>query len=164
MNKKVIVAIIIIIAVTCVIVGTIYYSESTKTAPMKTVETKAFKFNTTPDDNWTFYKDHEDGYSYKNDEINQSKIRFYTDSMEKMDTVSQLDSIGWKKLSNDNLTSDVLLYESHFDNENPVTDSVHNYYSAFKPLSNGGYVHVSSMDLNRTITIVNAIESVNTGV
>ena len=33
------------------------------------------KFNTTLDDNWTFYKDHDDGYSYKNDAINQSKIR-----------------------------------------------------------------------------------------
>lgn len=129
---------------------------------MKTVETKAFKFNTTLDDNWTFYKDHDDGYSYKNDAINQSKIRYYTGSID--DIFSQIAYVGWKQIDNENLTSDAYLYESHFDNEVASGDSYHTYYSAFKPLSNGGYVHVSSMDLNRTITIVNAIESINTGV
>ncbi len=161
MNKKVIAIIIIVIAVICAIVGALYYYESTKPIPMKTVETQSFKFNTTVDDNWTFYMDHDNGYSYKNYEINHSCIRFFTKSMEDMNTLQQLENIGWKKLSYENLSSDTLLYESHFDNEVPVSESTHNYYSAFKPLSNGGYVHVSSMDLNRTVTIVNAIESID---
>lgn len=158
-SKKLIAIILIIIAVICTVVGALYYYESTKPT-MKTIETKSFKFNTSLDDNWTFYKDHDDGYSYKNDGINQSKIRYYANSMDEMGTLAQLDSVGWERLSNDNLSSDILLYESHFDNEVPVSESTHDYYSAFKPLSNGGYVHVSSMDLNRTITIVNAIEAI----
>ena len=126
---------------------------------MKTIETKSFKFNTTLDDNWTFYKDHDDGYSYKNDAVNQSKIRYYTGPID--DVFSQVEYVGSKKLSNDNLTSNAYLYESHFDNENPVSDSYHKYYSAFLKLNNGGYVHVSSMDLNRTVTITNAIDESN---
>lgn len=162
MNKKLIVTIIILtILVICAVVGTRYYIESS-TPKIKTVETKAFKFNTTIDDNWTFYKDHDDGYSYKNDEINQSKIRYFTGSIDNI--FSQIESVGWKRLSNDNLSSGIYLYESHFDNEVASDNSYHDYYSAFKPLSNSGYVHVSSMDLNRTITIANAIESINTGV
>jgi len=162
MNKKLIAGIIILIAIICAVVGVLYYYETTKPVPMKTIETKAFKFNTTLDDNWTFYKDHDDGYSYKNDEINQSKIRYYTGPID--DIFSQIEYVGWKQIDNENLTSDAYLYESHFDDEIASGDSYHNYYSAFKPLANGGYVHVSSLDLNRTITIVNAIESIDTGV
>lgn len=162
MNKKLITGIIILIAIICAVVGALYYYETTKPVPMKTIETKAFKFNTTLDDNWTFYKDHDDGYSYKNDEINQSKIRYYTGPID--DIFSQIEYVGWKQIDNENLTSDAYLYESHFDDEIASGDSYHNYYSAFKPLANGGYVHVSSLDLNRTITIVNAIESIDTGV
>ena len=158
MNKKLIAGIIILIAIICAVVGVLYYYETTKPVPMKTIETKAFKFNTTLDDNWTFYKDHDDGYSYKNDEINQSKIRYYTGPID--DIFSQIEYVGWKQIDNENLTDGVYLYESHFDDEIASGDSYHNYYSAFKPLANGGYVHVSSLDLNRTITIVNAIESV----
>ena len=156
--------ILILIATIIVIAGVIVFnafsSDIFNNEPqMKTVETKAFKFNTTLDDNWTFYKDHDNGYSYKNDAINQSKIRYYASSID--DVFSQVEYVGWKKLSNDNLTSNAYLYESHFDNENPVSDSYHNYYSAFLKLNNGGYVHVSSMDLNRTVTITNAIDESN---
>jgi hypothetical protein len=126
---------------------------------MKTIETKSFKFNTSLDDNWTFYKDHDDGYSYKNDAINQSKIRYYTGAIS--DVFTQAEYVGWKPLHPDNLSEDIYLYESHFDNEVPVGESYHNYYSAFLELKNGGYVHVSSMDLNRTLTIVKAIDDAN---
>lgn len=162
MESKNIILILIatIIVIAGVIVADVYLlGMFTDNGPeMKTVETKAFKFNTTIDDNWTFYKDHDDGYSYKNDEINQSKIRYYTGSID--DIFSQISYVGWKQIDNENLTDGVYLYESHFDDEIASDDSYHTYYSAFKPLANGGYVHVSSLDLNRTITIVNAIESV----
>ena len=156
----ILILIVIIIIISGLIIANVLLSN--QEPEVKTVETKAFKFNTTLDDNWTFYKDHDDGYSYKNDEINQSKIRYFTGSIDSI--FSQIESVGWKRLSDDNLNPGIYLYESHFDNEVASDDSYHEYYSAFKPLSNGGYVHVSSMDLNRTITIVNAIESINTGV
>lgn len=161
MNKKVMAIIIILIAVICAIVGVLYYYESTKPIPMKTVETQSFKFNTTLNDNWTFYKDHEYGYSYHNPDINDSRIMYYNNSMEDQGFFEQIEAIGWKQLHEDNVSSDVYLYESHFDGDTAVADSTHNYYSAFKSLDNGGYVHVSSLDLNRTITIVNAIESID---
>ena len=160
-SKNIIIILIItIIVIAGAIVFTIFSSDMFNNEPqMKTIETKAFKFNTTLNDNWTFYKDHEDGYSYKNDAINQSKIRYYTGSID--DVFSQAESIGWKKLSNNNLTSNAYLYESHFDNEIASSDSYHNYYSAFLELKKGGYVHVSSLDLNRTLTITNAIDEAN---
>lgn len=157
--------ILILIATIIIFGGLIAYAlledTSNPEPQMKTVETKAFKFNTTPDDNWTFYLDHDDGYSYKNDDVNQSKIRYYSKSFEEMGTYDQLDEIGWKKLNISGVGPNVLLYESHFDNEEASSDSYHNYYSAFLELKHGGYVHVSSMDLNRTVTIVNAINEAN---
>lgn len=152
--------ILILIATIIVIAGVIVFnafsSDIFNNEPqMKTVETKSFKFNTTLNDNWTFYKDHDDGYSYKNDAINQSKIRYYTGDINTV--FSQIESVGWKQLHPQNLSSNIYLYESHFDNEIASSNSYHNYYSAFMELNNGGYVHVSSMDLNRTVTIVNAI-------
>lgn len=161
MTSKNIILILIatIIVIAGAIAATVFLPNMQNEPQIKTIETKAFKFNTTLDDNWTFYKDHDNGYSYKNDAINQSKIRYYASSID--DVFSQVEYVGWKKLSNDNLTSNAYLYESHFDNENPVSDSYHNYYSAFLKLNNGGYVHVSSMDLNRTVTITNAINEAN---
>lgn len=159
-SKKIITILIIIIIILCAAIGFYYYNEMS-TPKVKTIETKAFKFNTTLDDNWTFYKDHDDGYSYKNDAINQSKIRYYSKSFEEMGTLDQLNNVGWEQLHPDGLSDDIYLYESHFDNEQAVSDSSHNYYSAFMELKDGGYVHVSSMDLNRTVTIVNAIDAAN---
>ena len=157
--------IIILIAIIIVIAGAIAATvilpnmSVNKEPQMKTIETKAFKFNTTIDDNWTFYKDHDDGYSYKNDEINQSKIRYYTGSIDEI--FEPINALSWKQLNESNLRDNIYLYESHFDSEVPVESSYHNYYSAFFKLKDGGYVHVSSMDLNRTVTIANAINEAN---
>ena len=161
-SKKII---IILIAIILIILGAIvtemfvFNIFDNSEVEMKTVETKAFKFNTTVDDNWTFYKDHDDGYSYKNDEINQSKIRYYTDSIDVI--FDAIDNVGWKQLHPKNVSDNIYAYESHFDNENAVSDSYHDYYSAFFTIKHGGYVQVSSMDLNRTLTIANAIDEAN---
>ena len=158
-SKKIITILIIVIIILCAAIGFYYYNEEMSKPKVKTIDTKAFKFNTTLDDNWTFYKDHDDGYSYKNDAINHSKIRYYTGSIDT--AFSGVNYIGWEQLHPDNITDNIYVYESHFDNEQPVTDSYHNYYSAFMELKNGGYVHVSSMDLNRTLSIIKAIDAAN---
>ena len=66
-------------------------------------------------------------------------------------------NMGWKKI---NVTGydDVLIYESHFDDGEAVRNSTFTYYSAFKNLDNSSYVHVSSLDLNRTLDVLNRIE------
>ena len=154
--------ILIIIVVVIIIAGIIFangYVLTKDEQDVQTVETKSFKFNTTLNDNWTFYKDHEYGYSYHSP-INNSRIMFYNNSMSNQGFYEQIDDIGWPKLTNLNISDDIKVYESHFDGDTAVSDSTHNYYSAFLELKDG-YVHVSSLDLNRTLTIANAINEAN---
>ncbi|MBR5504209.1 MAG: hypothetical protein IKV87_07195 [Methanobrevibacter sp.] len=118
--------------------------------------TPAFHFNISADENWTFNKDHTDGYSYHTD-FNHTGIRFYTISLEDMGVARKASNMGWKQIKVDGY-DDVLIYESHFDDDKAVSSSTLTYYSAFKNLNESCYVHVASLDLNRTLDVLDRIE------
>lgn len=154
MDKRILIIISTIIIVLAIFAGTYFYLN--QEPPEQTVMTPAFHFNISADENWTLNKDHYDGYSYKTD-TNNTGIRYYTSSKETMGVEYKARNMGWKKI---NVTGygDVLIYESHFDDGEAVRNSTFTYYSAFKNLDNSSYVHVSSLDLNRTLDVLNRIE------
>lgn len=153
-TKKILIIATTIIVLIAIFSGTyVYLNQEPKE---QTVMTPVFHFNISADENWTFNKDHDDGYSYQTD-FNQTKIRFYTTSIEDMDIARKAINIGWKPI-NVSGYDDVLIYESHFDGENPARNSTFTYYSAFKNLNDSCYVHVASLNLNRTLDVINRIE------
>ena len=154
MNKKALIIVSTIIIVLAIFTATYLYLN--QEPPEQTVMTPAFHFNISADENWTLNKDHDDGYSYHT-ETNHTGIRFYNTSKEILGVESQAADMGWKKL---NVTGydDVLIYESHFEGDYAAKTSTFTYYSAFKNLNDTCYVHVSSLDLNRTLDVLNRIE------
>lgn len=154
MDKRTLIIISTIIIVLAIFIGTYFYINQEPSE--QTVMTPAFHFNISADENWTLNEDHNDGYSYKT-ETNNTRIRYYNTSKEALGVEYKAKNMGWKRI---NVTGydDVLIYESHFDGYEPARTSTFTYYSAFKNLNSTSYVHVASLDLNRTLDVLNRIE------
>ncbi|WP_409200597.1 hypothetical protein [Methanobrevibacter sp. DSM 116169] len=151
-KKKFAILILIVIIIGGALAGSSYYL-LTNNNKIQTIDTPEFTFNAPANEDWHVLNDHEDGYSYTND--NQTYVRYYSFSIDEAHP-----EYLWEDITVQTSNNTYTVYLSHFDDENAVKNSSFQYYSVFLELENDSYVHISSMDLNTTIDITESIKEV----